>query len=413
MSTVTHQLSERETKAREIVTSSKLTCQGGVWIVPSQTGSTKEYTVDPDPEFPRCTCPDFEFRQARCKHIYAVEIVLKREVTVSNDGRTQTVTETVTVKQKYTQSWPEYNKAQQYEKAHFIEFLHQLCSGIEEPIQTNGRPRLPLADIIFGLVYKTYTGVSGRRFASDLRDALAKGYISKMPSYNSIFDYFKMESLTSYLKQMIAQSALPLKSIETDFAVDSSGFSTSTYVRWFDVKYGNNEDWHDWVKMHLMCGVKTHVVTSVEISRATANDSPFYKPLLASTAKAGFNMQEVSADKGYISMKNLQTTLDHGAMPYIPFKSNTQPDRGSDVWSKMFHYYSFKREEFLVHYHKRSNVETTFSMIKAKFGERLRCKTETAQVNEALCKVLCHNLCVIIQSTYELGITPEFCSEAA
>jgi transposase len=79
----------------------------------------------------------------------------------------------------------------------------------------------------------------------------------------------------------------------------------------------------------------------------------------------------------------------------------------------MFHYYSFKREEFLAQYHKRSNVETTFSMIKSKFGERLRSKTETAQINEALCKVLCHNLCVVIQSMYELGIAHEFTSEAA
>jgi hypothetical protein len=62
--------------------------------------------------------------------------------------------------------------------------------------------------------------VSGRRFVSDLRDALAKGYVSRMPSYNSIFDYFKMASLTPYLKQLIAESALPLRSIETDFAVD-------------------------------------------------------------------------------------------------------------------------------------------------------------------------------------------------
>jgi hypothetical protein len=48
------------------------------------------------------------------------------------------------------------------------------------------------------------------------------------------------------------------------------------------------------------------------MSGATANDSPFYKPLLQQTAKAGFTMKEVSADKGYISMKNLQTTVDHG-----------------------------------------------------------------------------------------------------
>jgi transposase len=164
--------------------------------------------------------------------------------------------------------------------------------------------------------------------------------------------------------------------------------------------------------MHLMCGVSTHIVTSVELSHARANDSPYYKPLLEQTAKAGFTMKEVSADKGYISAKNLKATVDHGATPYVPFKSNTT-GKGSELWKKLFHYYSFKREEFLVHYHKRSKVETTFSMIKSKFGEWLRSKTETAQVNEALCKVLCHNLCVVIQSMYELGIAPEFTSEAA
>ncbi len=47
-------------------------------------------------------------------------------------------------------------------------------------------------------------------------------------------------------------------------------------------------------------------------------------------------------------------------------------------------------------------------MIKAKFGDALRSKTEVAQVNEALCKVLCHNICCLIQSIFELGIEPTF-----
>lgn len=169
--------------------------------------------------------------------------------------------------------------------------------------------------------------------------------------------------------------------------------------------------------VHNAVEPKPHLEREAKHSRtsgvATANDSPYFKPLLQQTAKAGFKMQEVSADKGYISMKNLQTTVDHGAVPFIPFKSNAQADRGTDVWSKMFFFYNFKREEFLAHYHKRSNVESVFQMIKSKFGERLRSKTETAQVNEALSKVLAHNLCVVIQSVYELGITPEFMGEAA
>jgi len=60
------------------------------------------------------------------------------------------------------------------------------------------------------------------------------------------------------------------------------------------------------------------------------------------------------------------------------------------------------------HYHKRSNNETTFSMIKAKFGDAIRSKNETAKINEALCKVLCHNICCVIQSIHELGIEADF-----
>jgi hypothetical protein len=47
-------------------------------------------------------------------------------------------------------------------------------------------------------------------------------------------------------------------------------------------------------------------------------------------------------------------------------------------------------------------------MIKAKFGDSIRSKTETAQVNEALCKVLCHNICCLISAAYELGIEATF-----
>jgi transposase len=85
----------------------------------------------------------------------------------------------------------------------------------------------------------------------------------------------------------------------------------------------------------------------------------------------------------------------------------------SELWTRMWAFYTLNRAEFLQHYPKRSNVETTFHMIKSKFGQRLRSRTLTAQINEALCKVLCHNLCVVIQSVHELGIESNFGSEVA
>lgn len=74
----------------------------------------------------------------------------------------------------------------------------------------------------------------------------------------------------------------------------------------------------------------------------------------------------------------------------------------------MFHYFSFNREEFFAHYHKLSNVESTVMMIKTKFRDHVRSKTDVAMKNEVLCKILCHNMCCLISAIYELGIAPVF-----
>lgn len=409
------QLSDREIKALQIAAKTQLKRKGKVWLVPSQAGHG-EYEVRPDPQAPRCTCPDYEFRNARCKHIVAVEYVLMREQT--SDGRT-VVTETMKVTRKtYTQNWPAYNAAQTHEKSELQVMLYELCKNLPEPVERKGkgRPPLSLSDIIFSSVTKIYSTISGRRFATDLGEAKARGYLMHLPHYNSVFKYLESEALTPYLYELITLSAAPLKSIESDFAVDSSGFSTGQFMRWLDVKYGSKEDRRMWLKLHLMCGVKTNIVTSVTVSDGYANDYPYFKGLVDRTADAGFTMKEVSADKGYLGASNMLATLQRGAIPYIPFKTNSMPHSNtygpkSELWTRMYHFYALNRAEFLQHYHKRSNVETTFHMIKAKFGQRLRSRTLTAQINEALCKVLCHNLCVVIQSVHELGIEAAFTQE--
>jgi len=408
-------MDKRQEKALMIAAKSRITKKGDLWLVPSQSGSGN-YKVDANPEAPSCTCPDFELRKLRCKHIYATEMVIEREQSITQttqtaNGETTVTTVTEKVKVTYKQEWTAYNTAQTQEKDLFQKLLAELCGLVTNPEYTKGRPRLSYGEMIFAAAFKVYSTVSCRRFQSDLRDAQGKGYLTKVPHFNSIFNYLEQEALTPVLKELITQSALPLKSLESDFAVDSSGFSTCQHVRWFDAKYGKEIDHHDWVKVHLMSGVHTHVVTAVEIKDRNSNDGTFLPGLVEDTAK-NFSINEVSGDKAYATVLNHETIAKVGATPYIAFKANATGAAGG-LFGKMFHYFSFNREDFLTHYHKRSNVETTMHMVKAKFGSRIRSKGAVAQTNEVLCKILCHNICCVIQAMFEFGLVPTFCAEIA
>jgi transposase len=245
-----------------------------------------------------------------------------------------------------------------------------------------------------------------------MREAETKELVTKAPSFASNARYLENSELTPILKSLIEQSASPLKSVESDFAADSSGFATSTYSRWFDMKYGKERTMQSYVKVHVMCGVKTHIVTAVECSPQPTGDTAEFIPLLNKTAET-FQIKEVSADKAYSARANLHAVQALGATPYIPFKSNAKGvgshTTGYDsLCHRMWYFYNFNRDAFLAHYHKRSNVESVFSMIKAKFGSSIRSKTPTAQVNEVLCKILCHNIYCLIQSIFELGLEPTF-----
>lgn len=110
--------------------------------------------------------------------------------------------------------------------------------------------------------------------------------------------------------------------------------------------------------------------------------------------------------------KNLEVALDNFVTPYIPFKDNAvlsdNSRKPSSAWIKMYYYFKYNEEEFLRIYHQRSKIETTFSMIKKKFGSNVKSKIFVAQQNELLCRFLVHNICVLIQEIFELGIDVDF-----
>jgi len=313
-------------------------------------------------------------------------------------------------KKTYPQDWKAYNKAQQKEKLFLMNILDELLNYI--PSQTHkstGRKPISLRDKIFAITLQCYNLKSSRRCISDLAIAKKAGYISTVPHFNTILKIQKDPALTPYLKHLIQVSGLPLHKIERDFAVDSSGFSTSIFGRWFDIRTRAESEKRLYKKAHLTCGVLTNIISAVTVTPGTCNDSPEFSRLIKATKRI-YEPKEVSADMGYISIDNLEYAWDNGIIPFIPFKKNMSQETAHSngmIWKKMLKFFTEYPEEFYHHYHKRSNIETTFHMIKRKFGSHLKSRTETGQTNEILTKCLCHNLCVLVQELFELDIDLE------
>ena len=359
------------------------------------------YEVKTTPNGMISDCPDFVYRGGKCKHIAATRYYLE----IEKDTPTGTVTEKVHL--TYTQAWNAYNAAQKAEVNLFDELLKDLVKAIPEPEQTMGRPRLSIHETLFCAIQKVYSQLSSRRAYGLFENATEKGQIEHTPDFNVPSKLFKNPEMTPILHELVTLSALPVAGIENDFSVDSTGFRTTTFNAYNGVKHGQKKE-HQWVKAHLCAGVKTNIVAAVAITDSNGGDSPQFGPLVKKTAE-GFTINEVSADMAYSSRLNLQLAANAGGKAYIPFKkSATGRAGGSALWKKMFHYFQLNRDDFMEHYHKRSNIEATNAAIKRKFGETLKSKNPTAQVNELLAKIIAYNLTVVIHEMYENGIQPEF-----
>lgn len=381
------------------------------YIVTSQSRRGAAYLVKLD-DTPSCTCPDFELRRKRCKHIWAVLFILGLEEPPVD----QPTSERKRRRPSPVRDWSDYNNSQSTTRANFATILRALCDTVPQPPQATGRPRLPLGDVVYAVVLKTFVGISCREFMADVANAHDKGHIRRTPSLASTFRYLEDPSLTPILEELVVRSAYPLRSIESKFAIDASGFSSSPKDNWNEHKWGSQSGIGEWLKAHIACGVETRIVTAAFATPGNANDNPFFRPLLEATGRH-FSILEVSADKAYLDQENLKAAEDVGAVALIPFKSNTAPvgegkDRNPE-WERSLRYFEENHEDFLERYHNRSQVECVFSMIKSKFGAVLRAKSQSAQLNEVLTKIICHNVCVVAQATRQLRIEADFGPAAA
>jgi transposase len=410
-------------KARELADRGRCVEQAdGTWLVFSLT-STNRYKVvlnGVNPVtgaggFNTCTCPAWEITQDSCKHIRAVLSVQAQDRADREQGkpardRTPEDEPIKWPRPTYKQDWESYDRAQQNEKAEVSALLGELCGNIIEPERkpSRGNQSAPLAAQAFAALFKVYCGMSGRRFVTDLRDAQEKGFTSEVVSHSTIARFFENEDNKELLKALVTQSAMPLRALETNFAVDSTGFSGCRFARWYDQKYGQMHKERVWVKAHCMTGVLTNCISAADVLDGDTGDAPQLPPLVQKTA-TGFKIHDVSADAAYPSVDNCDAVAAVGATGYFAFRTNTTGGVGGR-FQEMYHRFCLEKENYLKHYHLRSNAESTFSGVKRLFGDSVRSKGVVAMKNEVLGKLVCYNLTCVVHEAYKLGIEPAICA---
>lgn len=406
-------MTQRQKRGKELAETRSLTKKKGYWLVPSSDGKHL-YRVHLSGKNSTCTCPDSEVHGNKCKHIFAAEYKSKKgeyAVLAHKAVKAAAIQQEKVV--AFRRDWKLYNEAHENEPAVVMNLIADLCAGIDPlAVQTTGRPCIPLADMIACMIYKVYTLEDARRLPENVEgNSHLSEYISRVPAPSSVWNYFNKPELTQVLTRLVEVASLPLAGVEYCFAADSTGFSAGTFERWFSCKYGKEKVRSTWVKGHIVCGIKSHVIVAVKITGMYTHDAPVL-PEMLKTVGHNFDIREIAADKAYLSENILKTINSMGATPYIPLKANTRGREGSAI-RNLYYRFMADQEKFLRHYHQRSNVESVFGSLKSRFGNKLMFRTETAMVNEVLVKMLCHNLVVLNYQMHALNIRPVFWEKKA
>ena len=167
----------------------------------------------------------------------------------------------------------------------------------------------------------------------------------------------------------------------------------SRFVRWYDEKYGVQS-----VRAGLGEGAR-HLRREDEHRDGRRSSGPGRGRLPAVQAAGGRDGRKLhrQGSPGRQGVPVATTTWNwsrsSAGRPTSRSRATASPAKPGSLWEKMFHYYSVppgRLPEALPP--AVSNVESTFSMVKAKFRDHVRSKTDMAMKNEVLCKFLCHNI---------------------
>lgn len=164
----------------------------------------------------------------------------------------------------------------------------------------------------------------------------------------------------------------------------------------------------DHVTTHITCGTKLNIVTAADVGTKSGRDNEIFREHVKKTAK-NFTIEEHSGDSMYLCRENCDEVEKFGGIPFFRPKSNSLVKAdGSYAWLRMMLYYYKHPIKAKKSYNRRSNVESTNSAKKRKFGSVIKSKEEVAKENEGLIQWMDYNFSVLVRAHYQYNVVPDF-----
>ena len=220
--------------------------------------------------------------------------------------------------------------------------------------------------------------------------------LKNLPSKSTI--HRGMEKLTMNLLYELNKLIIKnqLKRI-LNIIVDASGIRTDKRSTWFCLRIKREISKRDCDKLHIAICADLLLILNWRITAWKKHDCPFFKILLKPFKILGI----VFADMGYLSRANFQLCMDKKGCLFVPFKKNSRGgSRGSSAWKFAFNLWKKCKWIYENIYHQRSKVESVFSVIKKRFGDKVNCKSAIMRRKEIALRLIAYNLKILICYQY-------------
>jgi len=308
----------------------------------------------------------------------------------------------VTKKKRWPRNESLYNKVQENEFLNFFEYVKWLGFYVCKTKKMRNA-------ITCLLVWHKFPNLSSRRARGFL--LLLKQFKiihTEIPCFKTLCNYRENPLMHNVLDMLIEESSKPLAKIEHDFATDATGIRTNLFSSWYSIRCKKEIKKRDHLTIHITTGVKSNVVTALNVETKSGKDNFIFREHADKTA-GNFKINEWSGDGRYWCKENCKRINKVGAKPYFKvWKNWSGKSRGCMAWKIMNLESKNNPKEYGKHYHKRSNVESTNHSKKIIHGDKVYSRLTSTRINEETLRWINHNINVLNRAKYEWKINPKF-----